>query len=302
MSNNNHIGGSMVAIATPMLLNGEIDYKSLEVLIEFHILNKTDVIVSVGTTGESATLDFKEHESVIKKTLEIVNGRLPVIAGTGANSTSEAIELTRKAKELGADACLLVTPYYNKPTQNGLYEHYKKIADTVSIPQILYNVPGRTSVDMLPNTVYRLSSHPNIIGIKEATGVESRSKELLEKCAENISIFTGDDKTSMRDMLLGFRGNISVTANIAPNQMHRMCTFAINGDKKEAERINNMVDTLHDSLFLESNPIPAKWALNNMSLIEKGIRLPLTWLDSKYHEDLEDAIINSRAKEENLNV
>lgn len=302
MSNNNHIGGSMVAIATPMLLNGEIDYKSLEGLIEFHILNKTDVIVSVGTTGESATLDFKEHESVIKKTLEIVNGRLPVIAGTGANSTSEAIELTRKAKELGADACLLVTPYYNKPTQNGLYEHYKKIADTVSIPQILYNVPGRTSVDMLPNTVYRLSSHPNIIGIKEATGVESRSKELLEKCAENISIFTGDDKTSMRDMLLGFRGNISVTANIAPNQMHRMCTFAINGDKKEAERINNMVDTLHDSLFLESNPIPAKWALNNMSLIEKGIRLPLTWLDSKYHEDLENAIINSRAKEENLNV
>lgn len=302
MSNNNHIGGSMVAIATPMLLNGEIDYKSLEGLIEFHILNKTDVIVSVGTTGESATLDFKEHESVIKKTLEIVNGRLPVIAGTGANSTSEAIELTRKAKELGADACLLVTPYYNKPTQNGLYEHYKKIADTVSIPQILYNVPGRTSVDMLPNTVYRLSSHPNIIGIKEATGVESRSKELLEKCAENISIFTGDDKTSMRDMLLGFRGNISVTANIAPNQMHRMCTFAINGDKKEAERINNMVDTLHDSLFLESNPIPAKWALNNMSLIEKGIRLPLTWLDSKYHKDLEDAIINSRAKEENLNV
>lgn len=302
MSNDNHIGGSMVAIATPMLLNGEIDYKSLEGLIEFHILNKTDVIVSVGTTGESATLDFKEHESVIKKTLEIVNGRLPVIAGTGANSTSEAIELTRKAKELGADACLLVTPYYNKPTQNGLYEHYKKIADTVSIPQILYNVPGRTSVDMLPNTVYRLSSHPNIIGIKEATGVESRSKELLEKCAENISIFTGDDKTSMRDMLLGFRGNISVTANIAPNQMHRMCTFAINGDKKEAERINNMVDTLHDSLFLESNPIPAKWALNNMSLIEKGIRLPLTWLDSKYHKDLEDAIINSRAKEENLNV
>ena len=302
MSNNSHIRGSMVAIATPMLLNGEIDYKSLEGLIEFHILNKTDVIVSVGTTGESATLDFKEHESVIKKTLEIVNGRLPVIAGTGANSTSEAIELTRKAKELGADACLLVTPYYNKPTQDGLYEHYKKIADTVSIPQILYNVPGRTSVDMLPDTVYRLSSHPNIIGIKEATGIESRSKELLEKCAENISIFTGDDKTSMRDMLLGFRGNISVTANVAPNQMHRMCRFAINGNKKEAEKINNMVDTLHDSLFLESNPIPAKWALNNMNLIEKGIRLPLTWLNSKYHKDLENAIINSKAPEENLSV
>ena len=302
MSNNNHIKGSMVAIVTPMLQNGEIDYESLEGLIEFHVLNKTDVIVSVGTTGESATLNFKEHESVIKKTLRIVNGRLPVIAGTGANSTSEAIELTNKAKELGADACLLVTPYYNKPTQNGLFEHYKKIADSVSIPQILYNVPGRTSVDMLPDTVLKLSSHPNIIGIKEATGVEARSKELLEKCADNISIFTGDDKTSMRDMLLGFRGNISVTANIAPNQMHKMCTSAINGDKKEAERINNMVDILHDSLFLESNPIPAKWALNHMGLIEKGIRLPLTWLDSRYHKDLEDAIINSRAQEENVSV
>ena len=302
MSNNNHIKGSMVAIVTPMLQNGEIDYESLEGLIEFHVLNKTDVIVSVGTTGESATLNFKEHESVIKKTLGIVNGRLPVIAGTGANSTSEAIELTNKAKELGADACLLVTPYYNKPTQNGLFEHYKKIADSVSIPQILYNVPGRTSVDMLPDTVLKLSSHPNIIGIKEATGVEARSKELLEKCADNISIFTGDDKTSMRDMLLGFRGNISVTANIAPNQMHKMCTSAISGDKKEAERINNMVDILHDSLFLESNPIPAKWALNHMGLIEKGIRLPLTWLDSRYHKDLEDAIINSRAQEENVSV
>ena len=302
MSNNNHIKGSMVAIVTPMLQNGEIDYESLEGLIEFHILNKTDVIVSVGTTGESATLNFKEHESVIKKTLGIVNGRLPVIAGTGANSTSEAIELTNKAKELGADACLLVTPYYNKPTQNGLFEHYKKIADSVSIPQILYNVPGRTSVDMLPDTVLKLSSHPNIIGIKEATGVEARSKELLEKCADNISIFTGDDKTSMRDMLLGFKGNISVTANIAPNQMHKMCTSAISGDKKEAERINNMVDILHDSLFLESNPIPVKWALNHMGLVEKGIRLPLTWLDSRYHKDLEDAIINSRAQEENVSV
>ncbi len=302
MNNNDHIKGSMVAIATPMQLNGDIDYVSLERLIEFHILNKTDVIVSVGTTGESATLNFKEHESVIKKTLEIVDGRLPVIAGTGANSTSEAIELTKKSKELGADACLLVTPYYNKPTQQGLYEHYKKIADSVSIPQILYNVPGRTSVDMLPDTVYRLSSHPNIIGIKEATGAEARSKELLEKCSENISIFTGDDKTSMRDMLLGFKGNISVTANIAPNQMHRMCKYATEGNKKEAEIINNKVDILHDSLFLESNPIPVKWALNKMRLIEKGIRLPLTWLDSKYHKPLEDAIISSGVREVNISV
>ena len=302
MNSNAHIKGSMVAIVTPMLLNGDIDYASLEKLIEFHIINKTDVIVSVGTTGESATLDFKEHESVIKKTLEIVNGKLPVIAGTGANSTSEAIELTKRAKELGADACLLVAPYYNKPTQNGLYEHYKKIADSVSIPQILYNVPGRTSVDILPDTVYRLSSHPNIIGIKEATGTEERSRELLEKCSENISIFTGDDKTSMRDMLLGFKGNISVTANIAPSQMHRMCEYAINGNKLEAEKLNDVVDILHDSLFLESNPIPAKWALNKMSLIEKGIRLPLTWLDSKYHKALESAIISSRVQEENVSA
>ena len=302
MSDYDYIKGSMVAIATPMLLNGEIDYESMEKLIEFHVLNKTDVIVSVGTTGESATLDFKEHESVIKKTLQIVDGRIPVVAGTGANSTSEAIELTKKAKELGADACLLVTPYYNKPTQNGLYEHYKKIADSVAIPQILYNVPGRTSVDMLPDTVFRLSGHPNIVGIKEATGSESRSKELLEKCSDNMSIFTGDDKTSMRDMLLGFKGNISVTANIAPNQMHRMCKAAINGDKEEAGRINDEVDVLHDSLFLESNPIPAKWSLNRMGLIDKGIRLPLTWLDTKYHKALEDAIISSRAQEENVNA
>ena len=183
--------GSMVAIATPMHENGNLDHDSLEKLIEFHIRNKTDVIISVGTTGESATLNFDEHSDVIRTTLSIVNKRIPVVAGSGANSTSEAIELTRKSKELGADACLLVTPYYNKPTQNGLYYHYKKIADEVNIPQILYNVPGRTSVDMLPDTVYKLSNHPNIIGIKEASGDIKRSRELLDKCSENLSIFTG---------------------------------------------------------------------------------------------------------------
>jgi 4-hydroxy-tetrahydrodipicolinate synthase len=285
--------GSLVAIATPMHEDGSLDFESMEELLEFHISNKTDAIVAVGTTGESATLDFNEHSEVIKTTISITNKRIPVIAGSGANSTSEALELTQRSKELGADACLLVTPYYNKPTQNGLYYHYKKIADEVSIPQILYNVPGRTSVDMLPDTVYKLSSHPNIIGIKEASGDLSRSSELLEKCSENISIFTGDDKTSMRDILMGFDGNISVTANIAPLEMHNMCVYAENGDKKNADIINNKLDALHEKLFLESNPIPVKWALNRMGLIKKGIRLPLTWMDTKFEESLEVSLIEA---------
>ena len=285
--------GSMVAIATPMNEDGSLDHESLERLIEFHINNKTDVTVSVGTTGESATLNFKEHSEVIKATLSVVNKRIPVIAGSGANSTSEAIELTQRSKELGADGCLLVTPYYNKPTQNGLYEHYKKIANEVNIPQILYNVPGRTSVDMLPDTVYRLSSHPNIIAIKEASGNLERSKQLLEKCADNISIFTGDDKTSARDLLLGFKGNISVTANIAPLEMHQMCKFAIEGNADEANKINSKLDILHDNLFAESNPIPVKWALHRMGLIKKGIRLPLTWMDEKYENILEESLHNA---------
>ena len=285
--------GSMVAIATPMNGDGSLDHESLERLIEFHIENKTDVIVSVGTTGESATLNFKEHSEVIKATLSVVNKRIPVIAGSGANSTSEAIELTQRSKELGADGCLLVTPYYNKPTQNGLYEHYKMIADKVNVPQILYNVPGRTSVDMLPDTVHKLSSHPNIIAIKEASGNLERSKELLEKCADNISIFTGDDKTSVRDLLLGFKGNISVTANVAPLGMHEMCKFAIDGNAEEANKINSKLDILHDNLFIESNPIPVKWALHRMGLIKKGIRLPLTWLDSKYENILEESLYNA---------
>jgi 4-hydroxy-tetrahydrodipicolinate synthase len=285
--------GSMVAIATPMNDDGSLDHESLEGLIEFHIENKTDAIISVGTTGESATLNFKEHSEVIKSTLSIVNKRIPVIAGSGANSTSEAIELTERSKELGADGCLLVTPYYNKPTQNGLYEHYKSIADEVSIPQILYNVPGRTSVDMLPDTVYRLSSHPNIVAIKEASGNLERSKDLIEKCADNISIFTGDDKTSVRDLLLGFKGNISVTANVAPLDMHNMCKFAMEGNADEANIINSKLDTLHDNLFIESNPIPVKWALHRIGLIKKGIRLPLTWLDEKYENILEKSLYNA---------
>tara|TARA_A100001011_G_scaffold399205_1_gene506767 strand:+ start:1211 stop:2092 length:882 start_codon:yes stop_codon:yes gene_type:complete len=285
--------GSMVAIVTPMNEDGSLDHFSLENLIEFHIENKTDVIISVGTTGESATLDFDEHSAVIKSTLEIVNKRIPVIAGSGANSTSEALQLTQRSKDLGADACLLVTPYYNKPTQKGLYAHYKKIADEVSIPQILYNVPGRTSVDMLPETVESLSTHPNIIGIKEASGNIDRSKEILERCAENISIFTGDDKTSARDILMGFKGNISVTANVVPLAMHNMCRLAAEGNKEEAEKINTTVDVLHDNLFIESNPIPVKWALSRMGLIKKGIRLPLTWMDEIYESKLEQSLIDA---------
>lgn len=286
------IKGSMVAIATPMNEDGSLDFESLESLIEFHIKNDTDVIVSVGTTGESATLDFKEHSQVIKTTIELVNKRIPVIAGTGANSTSEAIELTHSAKNNGADACLLVTPYYNKPTQEGLYQHFKKIADEVNIPQILYNVPGRTSVDMLPETVFRLSSHKNIIGIKEASGNKERSKKLFEMCSDNISIYSGDDKTSMSDILDGFSGNISVTANVVPNEMHMMCKYAIEGERQKAGEVNDKIKNLHDILFCESNPIPVKWCLHKMGLIKKGIRLPLTWLDESFENEIEDSLRN----------
>tara|TARA_Y100000768_G_scaffold388512_1_gene384869 strand:+ start:2858 stop:3745 length:888 start_codon:yes stop_codon:yes gene_type:complete len=285
--------GSMVAIATPMNEDGSLDFQSLEQLIEFHISHKTDVIISVGTTGESATLDFDEHSKVIKTTIDIVKARIPVIAGTGANSTSEAIELTESAKKNGADACLLVTPYYNKPTQEGLYQHYKKIGDEVDIPQILYNVPGRTSVDMQPETVYRLSKHKNIVGIKEASGNKERSKSLMEKCSNNIQIFTGDDKTSMDDILDGFSGNISVTANIAPYEMHMMCKHAMNGDAEQASKINTKIDILHDELFCESNPIPVKWCLHKMGLIKKGIRLPLTWMDSKFEKSMTSALVSA---------
>ena len=289
----NMFRGSMVAIVTPMNEDGSIDFISLKNLIEFHIENQTDVIISVGTTGESATLDFDEHSQVIKKTIEFVNGRIPVIAGTGANSTSEAVELTKSAKNNGADGCLLVTPYYNKPTQEGLYQHYKKIADLVDIPQILYNVPGRTSVDMQPETVLRLSTHKNIIGIKEASGSKDRSTSLMKLCSQNMKIFTGDDKTSMSDMADGFSGNISVTANVAPLEMHQMCQSALEGDIENASKLNLKLDVLHDLLFCESNPIPVKWCLHKMGLIKKGIRLPLTWMDEKFDRPLTEGLIKS---------
>jgi len=286
--------GSIVAIITPMkegvAPDTELDLDGLARLVEFHIENGTDAIVSMGTTGESATLMEKEHCFVIQKTVELVNGRVPVIAGTGANSTLEAISLTRCAKEAGADACLLVTPYYNKPTQEGLYQHFKVIAEEVSIPQILYNVPSRTACDMVPETVARLSEQPGIIGIKEATGEVDRVKQLQDLCDEDFLIYSGDDATACEFMIAGGDGVISVTANVAPRAMHDMSLKAISGDADKARDLDARLAGLHKWLFVEANPIPAKWAMSRLGLIENGIRLPLTWLSDEYHNDVESAM------------
>ena len=279
--------GSMVALVTPMLENGDLDWSKLDHLVEFHLANQTDAIVAVGTTGESATLDHKEHCEVIKRVVDIVAGRVPVIAGTGANSTTEAIELTLCAKQVGADACLLVTPYYNKPTQEGLYLHHKAVAQAVAIPQLLYNVPGRTACDMKPQTVIRLSAVENIVGIKEATAEIARVGEIKSQCTDDFCIVSGDDATAMELMLAGGQGVISVTANIAPKAMHEMSRAALAGDRNLASKINEQLMPLHENLFLESNPIPVKWALFRMGLIEKGIRLPLTVLSKNFQSVLE---------------
>ncbi|MRI35299.1 4-hydroxy-tetrahydrodipicolinate synthase [Endozoicomonas sp. OPT23] len=284
------ITGSLVALVTPMLDDGALDWKRLHDLVEFHIKEGTDGIVAVGTTGESATLNVNEHCDVIRSVVKQVNGRVPVIAGTGANSTHEALQLTKNAKELGADACLLVTPYYNKPTQEGLYLHYKTIADAVDIPQILYNVPGRTAVDMLPETVARLAGHKNIAGIKEATGILERGTQIRELCGEDFAIYSGDDGTGMELMLQGANGVISVTNNIAPRLMHEMCVAAIAGDRATAEQINSKLDILHQKLFVEANPIPVKWALAEMGHMGHGIRLPLTRLSEEFEPVLRDAL------------
>ncbi|WP_198266248.1 4-hydroxy-tetrahydrodipicolinate synthase [sulfur-oxidizing endosymbiont of Gigantopelta aegis] len=282
--------GSMVALVTPMHADGRVDQASLEKLVEFHVENGTDAIVAMGTTGESATLDEKEHCKVLKQVVEMAKNRIPIIAGTGANSTSEAIELTQCAMDAGVDACLLVTPYYNKPTQEGLYQHFKKIAESVAIPQILYNVPGRTAVDMLPETVARLAGIANIVGIKEATGDIQRGVQIIEECGDQLDIYSGDDATAMELILLGAKGDISVTANVAPKAMHEMCAAALAGDRETASAINDRLLGLHSKLFVESNPIPVKWALYEMGLIPDGIRLPLTVLDAQYHDVVRDAI------------
>lgn len=284
------IQGSIVALVTPMDESGAVDKESLKKLVEFHIAEGTDALVAVGTTGESATLDEHEHCDVIKCVVEYVGGRIPVIAGTGANCTKEAINLTRLAKEAGADACLIVTPYYNKPTQEGLYLHYKAINDAVDIPQILYNVPGRTACDMLPETVGRLSKLQNIVGVKEATGDLSRVKKIRDLCGADFALYTGDDATSREFCLMGGNGTITVTGNVAPRLVHEMIMLAIAGDEKTSLEIDNKLAALHKTLFIQSNPIPVKWAVAEMGLMGKGIRLPLTWLTEDCFDAVRDAM------------
>ncbi|MFN0296272.1 4-hydroxy-tetrahydrodipicolinate synthase [Acinetobacter albensis] len=285
------IQGSIVAIVTPMFEDGSVDWKGLEKLVEWHIQQGTNSIVAVGTTGEASTLSMTEHTQVIKEVIRVANKRIPVIAGTGANSTHEAIELTKEAKELGADAALLVTPYYNKPTQEGLFQHYKAIAEAVDLPQILYNVPGRTGVDLLNETVIRLADIPQIVGIKDATGDVARGQELLEGLdGKHMIVYSGDDATAYQLMGCGAKGNISVTANVAPKEMSQVCEAALAGDQVKAESLNLQVANLHNILFCESNPIPVKWALHEMGLIGTGIRLPLTPLAEQYRTSLREAL------------
>lgn len=284
------ITGSIVALVTPMHADGQVDWPALDCLVEFHIKEGTDALVAVGTTGESATLDTAEHCAVIERIVKTTAGRRPVIAGTGANSTSEAIELTQEAKNLGADACLLVTPYYNKPPQRGLIKHHEAIAAAVDIPQILYNVPGRTACDMLPETVAALADIEQIIGVKEATGDLERARKLIELVGDRMAVYSGDDETAYQLMLLGGKGNISVTANVAPALMHQLCMLALDGREAEARELNERLMILHKAMFCEANPIPVKWALHKMGLMERGIRLPLVELDDRFKPKVELAL------------
>lgn len=287
------IQGSIVALVTPMTEDGAIDMDSLRKLVEFHIAQGTDSLVAVGTTGESATLDEEEHCYVIKSVVEFVNGRIPVIAGTGANSTREAIDLTQRAARAGVDACLLVTPYYNKPTQEGLYQHFKAVAEAVHVPQILYNVPGRTACDMLPETVGRLARLDNIVGIKEATGDLRRIQQIRDLTGAEFALYTGDDASSCEFCLQGGNGSITVTGNVAPKLVHEMITAAISGDRVLAEAIDHKLAALHQALFVQSNPIPVKWAVAEMSLMRKGIRLPLTWLTEDCFSLVREAMVQA---------
>jgi 4-hydroxy-tetrahydrodipicolinate synthase len=282
--------GSMVAIVTPMFEDGRLDFDALRSLIDFHIQAGTDGIVIVGTSGEAPTVDFDEHHLLIEATVQHVNGRVKVIAGTGANSTKEAIELTAKAKEAGVDACLLVVPYYNKPSQEGLYHHFAAVAAAVDIPQILYNVPGRTGCDLSNDTALRLAEITNIVGIKDATGSIERGTDLLLRAPKGFAIYSGDDATGLALMLLGGHGVISVTANIAPKLMHEMCVAAMAGKVAEACEINAKLFGLHQKLFVEANPIPVKWVLKEMGLIKSGIRLPLVNCSEQYHATLRAAM------------
>ena len=282
--------GSMVALVTPMQADGEVDFESLTRLLEFHIASGTHAIVSVGTTGESATLAVDEHLKVIQHSVDVVNQRIPVVAGTGANSTSEAVYLTKQASEAGADAALVVVPYYNKPNQEGLYQHFKAIAEAVSIPQVLYNVPGRTVADLSNETIARLARIDNIVACKDATGDLQRGKELLDLCGDKLSILSGDDPTALDYMRLGARGDISVTANVAPVLMSQMCNAALAGDFDAAQAIDSKLSGLHNHLFVESNPIPVKYAVSKMGYTANVLRLPLVAVNEQYQSEIEQAM------------
>ena len=284
------ITGSIVALVTPMHDDGQVDWEALDRLVEFHIKQGTDAIVAVGTTGESATLDTKEHCAVIDRGVKVAAGRRPIIAGTGANSTSEAIELTQEAKVLGADAALLVTPYYNKPPQRGLIAHHEAIAAAVDIPQILYNVPGRTACDMLPETIAALADVEQIVAVKEATGDLQRARQVIDLVGDRMAVYSGDDETAYELILLGGKGNISVTANVAPAMMHDLCMLALDGKADEAKALNDKLMPVHQAMFSEANPIPVKWAMHKMGHMGKGIRLPLVELENRYRAKLEMAL------------
>ena len=290
------ISGAITALATPMKTDGSLDFLSLEKLIEFQISEGINALVAVGTTGESATVDVKEHLEIINFFIKISNGRVPIIAGTGANSTKEAIELTEEARVLGADAALLVSPYYNKPTQEGLFQHFSEIANSVDLPQIIYNVPSRTASNIEVDTVKRLCSNKNIIGIKDATGDLNIFEDLKKQCSleiksGNFAIYSGDDETSFDLISRGGHGTISVTSNILPKLVSEMYKAAKN-NSESGEDINLKLSKINKLLFLESNPIPIKFALNLMGIIDKGIRLPLTWLDEKFHQDIQNELNN----------
>ncbi|MDE2429908.1 MAG: 4-hydroxy-tetrahydrodipicolinate synthase [Burkholderiales bacterium] len=287
------IQGSLVAIVTPMHADGSLDLPCLRKLIDWHIDEGTDGIVIVGTTGESPTVSVEEHCELIRVAVEHTNKRIPIIAGSGGNSTEEAIALTTFAKNIGADASLQVVPYYNRPTQEGMYQHFRKIAESVDIPVILYNVPGRTVADMSNETILRLAQIPGIIGVKDATGNIGRGTDLIRLAPEDFSVYSGDDPTAMALMFCGGRGNISVTANVAPRAMHELCVAAMRGNIKEAISINNRMIPLHNKLFVEPNPLPVKWAMTEMGLIPPGIRLPLVTMSSQYHEVVRDALRES---------
>jgi 4-hydroxy-tetrahydrodipicolinate synthase len=287
------IKGSLVAIVTPMHPDGSLDYPGLRNLIDWHIAEGTDGIVIVGTTGESPTVSVEEHCELIKVAVEHTNKRIPIIAGTGGNSTAEAIKLTEYAKQVGADASLLVVPYYNRPTQEGMYQHFRKIAESVDLPAILYNVPGRTVADMANETIARLAQVPGIVGVKDATGNIARGTDLLRQVPKSFAVYSGDDPTAMALMFCGGHGNISVTANVAPRAMHELCIAAMNGDLAKAIEINNRLIPLHQKLFVEPNPVPVKWALQQMGRIESGIRLPLVGLASEFHSTVSAALRES---------